>query len=168
MDETMRNAPIGDDGRYMTKARVRLHRLLNGLLVWAIVCIVAAVGFTIAAYFQGQTYEDLELIASGGTVFNGHSVAGLMRMEAIYCFVSGVLFVVAHLTSFVWFYEKGGGIAPLAACAVAAVLAVAWLCYLASVGTFDIIACASIVMILVVALSVRQVNAEAAQYSLEV
>ena len=43
MDETMRNAPIGDDGRYMTKARVRLHRLLNGLLVWAIVCIVAAV-----------------------------------------------------------------------------------------------------------------------------
>lgn len=168
MVDVLENAPIGDDGRYMTPKRVRMHRWFNAIMVLAVACIVAAVGFTIAAYFQGQTYEDLELIASGGTVFNGTSVASLMRIEAIFCFVGGVLLVATHLLGFVWFYERGGELPPRIASGIAAILSVAWIAYLVNLGTFDIIALVVLVAVALTWAFMHQVSVEAHEFDLSV
>jgi len=168
VESTTKYPPIGDDGRYMTPTRILMHRCFNALLVWAIVCIVAAVAFTIAAYFQGQSYEDLELIASGGTVFNGTSVASLMRIEAGYCFVSGILFIAMHLLGFVWMYERGSEYPSLLAMGAACMLALVWIGYLVSLGTCDVIAVICLLVVAVTLVLRSRVKAEARDYDLTV
>jgi len=168
MEHVIENAPIGDDGRYMTPTRVRMHRWFNIVMVLAVLCIAAAIGFTMAAYFQGQTFEDLELIASGGTVFNGTSVASLMRIEAGYCFAGGILLVVTHLLGFVWFYEGGRELPPRVASGIAGVISIAWLAYVLNLGAFDVVSPIVLVAIAITWYFMHTVKAEEAEYDLSV
>lgn len=63
-----KEASVGDDGLYMTKIRIMMHRILNFALVWGIVSFLLTLLFAALAYFQGQSFIGWELIAYGGVI----------------------------------------------------------------------------------------------------
>lgn len=97
---------IGDDGCYMTKKRIIAHQSLNVVLVWGVVVLLATIVFASVAHLQGQTLSQFELIATGGNQYRGFYTADLLRCEAAFCFLGGLMMVGIHLHGFVWLYEK--------------------------------------------------------------
>lgn len=162
--------PVGDDGRYMTQARTRLHKFLNFVFVWGIITIVCTAGFATAAFLQGQTYvgDIMDLRATGGNTFAGQPVADLLRLEAGYCFVTGFLLMGVQHFGFTQLYERRGKMVLLILMVAIAALSFVWIMYLANLGAaepFSIIAC---IILIVLCLLMRKVNAEAAANELDV
>lgn len=75
---------IGDDGRYMTKKRIRSHHCLNFFAAWGVVSLLLTLLFSSLAYLQGQALSPFELVATGGNMFKGFFVADLLRIEAAF------------------------------------------------------------------------------------
>ena len=75
---------IGDDGRYMTKKRIRSHHCLNFFATWGVVSLLLTLLFSSLAYLQGQALSPFELVATGGNMFKGFFVADLLRIEAAF------------------------------------------------------------------------------------
>lgn len=151
---------VGDDGLYMTKKRAVMHRSLNFLLVWGLISLISTLAFSIAAYLQGQTFESWELIANGGTMYNGFQTALLLRAEAGFCFVSGILIIVMHFTGFIWFYERRRKRTLVAISAIIGATALCWFSFLASIGIFGPLAFASLVIIALFWILAYRVEAE--------
>jgi magnesium-transporting ATPase (P-type) len=96
---------IGDDGFVMTKARKRMHRMLDAYFIWGIIAAIAAVALIVLSYFQGAQYGDWELVQRGGNQFHGWDTATLMRLDSVYGLLSGVFAVVLSFLGFRWFYD---------------------------------------------------------------
>ncbi len=161
-------APIGDDGCYMTPTRIRMHRTLNAFMIWGIIMIIIAVACTIAAYFQGQSYQDMELVATGGNMINGHSAGTLLRVAALVYIVSGILFIFLQHKGFTWFYERQSQFAARGIALAICVIAAIWEAYIITVGIFDILAIANIVIALTFFASATKVETEEKRYNLSV
>lgn len=104
---------IGDDGYSMTPIRTRMHRLCNAAFIWGMVCLVAAIACTVAAYAQGQDFVgdvsasgSFEINVVGGNTFNGYSMGSLLRYEAIFALFNAIFFSVLHIQAFKWFYDR--------------------------------------------------------------
>lgn len=123
---------VGDDGYPMTSCRRRMHRLLDIVLVFGYLCIVAAVVLVVWALFQGQSYTAGDFIAFGGNEYRGHSVASLMRGESLVVFIIGLLCIFVNRRGFAWLYDQGNGGAVRIMLAGLAVLAAGWAIYLFS------------------------------------
>ena len=128
---------IGDDGNYMTKKRIRTHHCLNFFAGWGALSLILTLLFSALAYLQGQTFSQFELIASGGNMISGYYTADLLRIEAAFCFVSGVIFIVLHLSGFIWLYENGRRVLVTILCAVLGTLSVVWFAFLLSLGIVE-------------------------------
>ncbi len=168
LQDEIRRAPIGDDGCYMTPTRVRMHRTLNAFMVWGIIGIVIAVACTVAAYFQGQYYADMELVATGGNTINGHSTGTLLRVAALVYIVSGILFIFLQHKGFIWFYERQSQSAPRAIAMAICVIAAIWEAYVISIGLFDILAIANIAFAVSFFMAAAKVETEERRYNLAV
>lgn len=160
MESKDRELSVGDDGLYMTKRRIRLHRSLNVAVVWGIISFIGTLAFAAAAYFQGQTFNGLELIAYGGNTFKGYYTADLLRIEAGVCFISGILFVVLYQAGFTWFYEKRNKPAYLVASIGIILVAFIWEIFLLTIGVFDVLSLLSLVLTVVVFTFMSQVKQE--------
>lgn len=153
-------ASVGDDGLYMTKRRATMHRCLNLLLVWGVISLVSTLAFSITAYLQGQTFASWELIADGGTIYNGFQTALLFRTEAGYCFVSGILFLVMHFAGFIWFYERRRKRILVVVSAIIGLAALCWLSFLVSIGVFGPLAFVNLAVIALFWILAYRVEAE--------
>lgn len=160
MDAPAIELSVGDDGLYMTKRRVSMHRSLNFLLVWGLISLVSTLAFSIAAYLQGQTFASWELIADGGAMYNGFQTATLLRAEAGYCFASGILLIIMHFTGFIWFYERRRKRILVVVSAIIGTAALCWLSFLASIGIFGPLTFASLVSIALFWILAYRVEAE--------
>lgn len=97
---------IGDDGYVMTPLRKRMHTLCNGLFVWGVIVLAWAVFCGVFANFQNQEYTSFDqMIATGGTQFNGWDLGFLLRIEGLFGLFVGVLIVISHIVAFKWFYD---------------------------------------------------------------
>ena len=162
--------PVGDDGRYMTQARVRLHQLLNFVFVWGIVTIICTAGFATLAFMQGQTYvgDVMNLRATGGNMFAGHPVADLLRLEAGYCFVTGFLLLGVQHFAFTQLYERRGKMALLILMVAMAALSFVWIMYLANLGAAEPFSSVACIILAVLTLLMHKANGEAARSDLDV
>ena len=159
---------IGDDGLYMTKKRIRLHQALNAILIWGIISLLATIAFASSAYFQGQTFDGFELVATGGNTFNGYYSADLLRLEAGFCFVSGILFVITYQAGFMWFYEKRSRYIYLFSAAAIVIIALVWEGFLLNIGAFDPVALISITALCIIGILTKQVEREHKEIDLSV
>lgn len=98
---------IGDDGFLMTPARNRLHQTYNAVFVWMVVTFLAAAVCIIQSFFQNQTITDWELVWVGGNMFNGFTVAGLLRIEALYLLFLTALCLFTNMKGMAWLYDGG-------------------------------------------------------------
>ncbi len=96
---------IGDDGYLMTSARNRLHQTYNAVFVWMVVTFLAAAICIIQSFFQNQTITDWELIWVGGNMFNGFTVASLLRIEALYLLFLTALCLFTNMKGMAWLYD---------------------------------------------------------------
>lgn len=96
---------IGDDGYVMTKTRNRMHNLFNAIFIWGAICVVVSVVLAIASYGQGQQYTGFELDTYGGNMWNGWSIADLLRYEGLFLMFTGILTSVIQLQGTRWFYD---------------------------------------------------------------
>lgn len=96
---------IGDDGYVMTKVRTRMHRMLDGYFVYAIILAVLAVALIVLSYFQGAQYGDWELLQRGGNQFHGWDAATLLRVESVFMLYSAVFSAMLSFIGFRWFYD---------------------------------------------------------------
>lgn len=135
-----KEASVGDDGLYMTKKRIMMHRILNFALVWGIVSFLLTLLYAALAYLQGQSFIGWELIAYGGNTFNGYYTADLLRIEAALCFIIGILYVVIYQAGFMWLYERRSQKVFLIALFAAIIVCMIWEIFLLTIGTFDPIA----------------------------
>lgn len=117
---------IGDDGYPMTRARRRMHNVLNGILVGGYLCVVLAVVCMLAAYFQNQSITPTEFIYYGGNEFNGYSVANLLRIESLVIFLIGVVAVMLSHRCFNWLYDDGSKEILTKFIVIIAFLAIGW------------------------------------------
>lgn len=97
---------IGDDGYLMTKARTRLHHLYNVCFIEMVLSFVIAVVLIALSYFQGQQLSHWELIAYGGTQFNGWSVANILRVDALYLLFVAAICLFANVKGMSWLYDS--------------------------------------------------------------
>lgn len=168
MKKEMLKGCVGDDGLYMTRTRISMHRLLNVIVVWGVLSILLTAAFAVFAYMQGQTYESLDLIAVGGNMHDGYSVAALLRIESAFCFVSGILLVVFHLTGFVWFYEHGGLKFIMISSVLIVAFTIGWNAFLLSIGLFDPVSLFDTALVVLFWVKRRQVNDELNRIDLSV
>lgn len=96
---------IGDDGYLMTPARKRLHYTYNAVFVWMVVSFVAAAICIIQSFFQNQTITDWELVWVGGNMFKGFTVAGLLRIEALFLLYLTALSLFTNMKGMAWMYD---------------------------------------------------------------
>lgn len=96
---------IGDDGYLMTAARNRLHQTYNVVFVWMVVTFLAAAVCIIQSFFQNQTITDWELVWIGGNMFNGFTVAGLLRVEALFLLFLTALCLFTNMKGMAWMYD---------------------------------------------------------------
>lgn len=139
---------IGDDGRYMTKKRIRSHHCLNFFAAWGVVSLLLTLLFSSLAYLQGQALSPFELVATGGNMFKGFFVGDLLRIEAAFCFISGIIYVVLHLSGFIWLYENGRRILIIILSVVLASVSFAWFLFLLSLGIIEPLSLVSIAAML--------------------
>ena len=97
---------IGDDGYPMTPVRTRMHTLFNALFIWSAVIALVGIGLLVASYFQNQEITSWELVYTGGAHFNGYSVATILRLESLLCFVTAFMCFVLNLFGFSWMYDR--------------------------------------------------------------
>ncbi len=98
---------IGPDGYIMTPVRTWTHRILNAFMIWTFVCVAFSVLMAILAFNQGQTWEGgLEAVAVGGTLYNGFSLATLMRLDGVMALVSAIICSLINIQGFRCFYER--------------------------------------------------------------
>lgn len=139
---------IGDDGRYMTKKRIRSHHCLNFFCGMGCFSLLLTLLFSSLAYLQGQALSPFELVATGGNMFKGFFVADLLRIEAAFCFISGIIYVVLHLSGFIWLYENGRRILIIILSVVLASVSFVWFLFLLSLGIIELLSLVSIVAML--------------------
>lgn len=139
---------IGDDGKYMTKKRIRSHHCLNFFAAWGVVSLLLTLLFSSLAYLQGQALSPFELVATGGNMFKGFFVADLLRIEAAFCFISGIIYVVLHLSGFMWLYENGRRILIVILSVVLVSVSFVWFLLLLSLGIIEPLSLVSIVAML--------------------
>lgn len=163
-----KEASVGDDGLYMTKKRIMMHRILNFALVWGTVSFLLTLLFAALAYFQGQTFIGWELIAYGGNTFNGYYTADLLRIEAALCFVLGILFVVIYQAGFMWLYERRNQKVFLIALFAAIIACVVWEIFLLTISAFDPIALLGILFSSCIILCNKRVEKERKEIDLTV
>lgn len=96
---------IGDDGLYMTKARKKLHRTYDLIIIWMAVTFFAAAGCIIASFFQNQTITEWELIWIGGNMFNGLPVANILRIEALFMLYVCAVSLFTNQKGMAWMYD---------------------------------------------------------------
>ncbi len=98
---------IGDDGYLMTPARNRLHQTYNVVFVWMVVTFFAAAVCIVQSFFQNQTITDWELVWIGGNMFNGFTVASLLRVEALFLLFLTALCLFTNMKGMAWMYDGG-------------------------------------------------------------
>lgn len=103
---------IGDDGYPMTKARKHLHRLYDCYFIYMIVVFLVAIVCLTLAFFQGQQLTEWELVAYGGNMFHGMSVASLLRVEALYLLFMTAASLFANMKGMAWLYD-GADLKPV-------------------------------------------------------
>ena len=96
---------VGDDGYPMTRARRKMHVILNAILVGGYLCVVITVVCMLAAYFQNQSITPTEFIYYGGNEYNGYSVGNLLRLESLFIFLIGIVAVMLSHRCFNWLYD---------------------------------------------------------------
>lgn len=159
---------VGDDGLYMTKKRIKLHYLLNGAMIWGVIAFIGTLAFASFAYFQGQTFHGLDLIAYGGNTFKGYYTADLLRIEAGVCFASGVLFIVLYQSGFMWFYEKRSKLGYYVASIAIVVVSLIWEYFVVSIGVFDPISLINLLLAIVIFVYMKLVEIECKTIDLNV
>lgn len=98
---------IGDDGYPMTKSRTRLHRLYDCYFFYMIIALLVGVGLIVFSLFQGQQITEWDLVWYGGTQFNGHSLATILRIEALYLMFVVAISLFSNMKGMAWMYDKG-------------------------------------------------------------
>lgn len=160
---------IGDDGYSMTPIRTRMHHLFNAALIWAIVCALLAVVFMVLAYAQGQVFsgngaQDLsgfELVVSGGNMYNGYSVATILRYEALLGLITACFFPFISFQGFQWFYDRGSSrLLFILMAGIGVISAIYQVIMLTTVGLPDPLSLISLVILLLIVLVMRQVKEE--------
>lgn len=121
---------IGDDGYPMTRIRKRMHNVLNGILVGGYLCVIIAVVCCLAAYFQNQSITPTEFIYYGGNEINGYSVGNLLRLEALFVFLIGIVAVMLSHRCFNWLYDDASKTILTKFIAIIAFLAIGWNAFL--------------------------------------
>ena len=81
-------------------------------------------------------------------MFKGFFVADLLRIEAAFCFISGIIYVVLHLSGFIWLYENGRRILIIILSVVLASVSFAWFLFLLSLGIIEPLSLVSIAAML--------------------
>ncbi|MFR7745994.1 MAG: hypothetical protein ACLU06_00960 [Eggerthellaceae bacterium] len=159
---------IGDDGYSMTPKRSRLHTMLNVVFVWGIICALGAVACAVIAFAQGQQYggfhgdfASFDLEVYGGNMINGYSVATLLRVEGILCLLTAIFGPVISIQAFHWFYDRR----PVKVTAIMmSLLALACIGYeislLVTVGLPDPVCLITLIMLILIAVFMRQVFLE--------
>lgn len=159
---------IGDDGFSMTPIRTRLHHMLNALFVWGIICGIGCVACAILAYAQGQQFGGFEgdfatfdIEVTGGNMFNGYSVATLLRVETIVLIFTAIFSFVINIQAFGWFYDR----VPIGKTAILmTLLALAVVTYetslILTIGIPDVISLVTLIMLILIAVFMRQVALE--------
>lgn len=151
---------VGDDGLFMTKTRIFMHRILNVALVWGVISLLSTLIFAALAYAQGQTFVSWELIAQGGNTYCGYYTADLLRIEAGVCFAIGVLLVVAHQAGFMWFYERRSMLVFIIASVLIELIVIVWQCFLLSIRLIDPLGLISFVIVAILLMSNYRVEKE--------
>lgn len=98
---------IGDDGYPMTKSRTHLHRLYDCYFFYMIIALLIGVGLIVFSLFQGQQITEWDLVWYGGTQFNGHSLATILRIEALYLMFVVAISLFSNMKGMAWMYDKG-------------------------------------------------------------
>ncbi len=152
---------IGDDGYPMTPTRTRLHRLLNGVFIWGIICALGCLGCIIASYFQGQEYHGFELITSGGNMYNGYSVANLFRYEALVLLFTAIMGPVISIQGFRWFYDNCSvGFTAILMGVLAAISIGYEIVIVTVVGAFDPASLVTAILLIVIVCAMMSVTKE--------
>lgn len=98
---------IGDDGYPMTKTRTRLHRLYDCYFFYMIIALLVGVALIVFSLFQGQQITEWELVWYGGSQFNGHSLATILRIEALYLMFVVAISLFSNMKGMAWMYDNG-------------------------------------------------------------
>lgn len=151
---------VGDDGLFMTKTRIFMHRILNIALVWGVISLLSTLLFAALAYAQGQTFISWELIAQGGNTYRGYYTADLLRIEAGICFTVGVLLVIAHQAGFMWFYERRSHAVFISTSVLIELIVIVWQCFLISIRLIDPIGLISFIIVAILLISNHRTETE--------
>lgn len=159
---------IGDDGYSMTPIRSRMHNTFNAMFIWGIVCALAGAACAIIAYAQGQQFGGFEgdfatfdIVAYGGNMVNGHSVATILRAESIVLLTSAVLSVVINIQGFRWFYDYHRATVWISLLVVLGLTSIVWQAlFISMVGFPDPATLITIILLVLLLVFMRQVVAE--------
>ncbi|MDO4532991.1 MAG: hypothetical protein Q4C36_04640 [Coriobacteriia bacterium] len=152
---------IGDDGYPMTRARRRMHGILNGILVGGYLCVIIAVVCCLAAYFQNQSITPTEFIYYGGNEFHGYSVGNLLRLEALFVFLIGLVAVMLSHRCFNWLYDDGSKSILTKFIIIIAFLGIGWNAFLVIfVGIADPLSLIMMILLVIMHMFMRDVEIE--------
>ncbi len=152
---------IGDDGYPMTPKRKRMHRLFNAIFVWGIIAAVIGAILGVASFGQGQQYAGFELETYGGNMYNGMSVANLMRYEGLFCMFTAIFGTVLQVQGFRWFYDKHPfSVTGICMGIIAGVSFIFEGYALIVVGILEPVSLINILFTVLIAVTIKQVNKE--------
>lgn len=97
---------IGDDGYPMTKTRKLMHNLFNAIFIWGILMIILGGVLAVVSYGQGQQYSGFEMETYGGNMYNGNSVADMLRYIGLFNLLTAIIVSIIHVQGFRWMYDK--------------------------------------------------------------
>ena len=141
---------IGPDGYVMTPVRTWMHRILNLFMI------------AILAFNQGQTWEGgLDAVAAGGTMYNGFSLATLMRLDGVMALLSAILCSIINIQGFRCFYERKPRTLTYALMAILAGISCVWEFYAVTmVRIIEPIALINIILLVVLSILFNRVDKE--------
>ena len=154
---------IGPDGYVMTPVRTWMHRILNLFMIWTFICVVFSVVMAILAFNQGQTWEGgLDAVAAGGTMYNGFSLATLMRLDGVMALLSAILCSIINIQGFRCFYERKPRTLTYTLMAVLAGISCVWEFYAVTmVRIIEPIALINFILLVVLSILFNRVDKEA-------
>ena len=159
---------IGDDGYSMTPIRSRMHTMFNVIFVWGIICAVGCVACAILAYAQGQQFGGFEgdfatfdIEVYGGNMINGYSVATLLRVESILLIFTAIFGPIISIQGFRWFYDSKPAGTTIVLMSLLALACIGYeISLIATVGFPDPACLITLVLLILIALFMRQVSIE--------
>lgn len=96
---------VGEDGLPMTKARIRLKRVLSGYTIWGFICVPIAACWFILSCFGYQSNAFFSLLGYTDGTVNGWDQTILLRFEAAITLL-GLLSMFVNSFTFSWMFGQ--------------------------------------------------------------